>query len=123
MAAGHAQRRAPTHPSLHGAFCEYDGAHCVRCDTFQCGWGVWGGSQVAGGGTALGLGTFYHVAIDCPGYGRTAGDKQTIRSAPAAVIGGLRAGRATTGNCAPPPHRTPQLLRALQGCAPHEVLS
>jgi len=29
---------------------------------------------------------FYHVAIDCPGYGRSPGDRQTIRSYPAALL-------------------------------------
>ncbi|KAK3236045.1 hypothetical protein CYMTET_53795 [Cymbomonas tetramitiformis] len=30
--------------------------------------------------------TFYHVAIDCPGYGRSPGDRQTIRSYPGAFL-------------------------------------
>ena len=28
----------------------------------------------------------YHVAIDCPGYGRSPGDKQTVRSYPGALL-------------------------------------
>ncbi|GAB5369704.1 hypothetical protein AAMO2058_001428300 [Amorphochlora amoebiformis] len=30
--------------------------------------------------------TFYHVAIDCPGYARSPGDKQTIRSYPHQIL-------------------------------------
>jgi len=29
---------------------------------------------------------FYHVAIDCPGYGRSPGDKQSVRSQPGALL-------------------------------------
>eukprot|EP00462_Mataza_sp_D1_P004648 CAMPEP_0175102802 /NCGR_PEP_ID=MMETSP0086_2-20121207/8672_1 /TAXON_ID=136419 /ORGANISM="Unknown Unknown, Strain D1" /LENGTH=288 /DNA_ID=CAMNT_0016377719 /DNA_START=141 /DNA_END=1004 /DNA_ORIENTATION=+ len=29
---------------------------------------------------------FFHVAIDCPGYGRSAGDRQTVRSAPGSLL-------------------------------------
>jgi predicted esterase len=32
---------------------------------------------------------FYHVAICCPGYGRSPGDRQTIRSYPGALIEGV----------------------------------
>jgi hypothetical protein len=42
--------------------------------------------QTAAHGIAAGM-TFYHVAIDCPGYGRTPGDCQTIRSDHAAFLG------------------------------------
>jgi predicted esterase len=31
----------------------------------------------------------YHVAIDCPGYGRSGGDRQCIRSYPGALIEGI----------------------------------
>eukprot|EP01062_Namystynia_karyoxenos_P057832 TRINITY_DN489_c5_g1_i1.p1 TRINITY_DN489_c5_g1~~TRINITY_DN489_c5_g1_i1.p1 ORF type:complete len:1110 (+),score=222.31 TRINITY_DN489_c5_g1_i1:69-3398(+) len=35
------------------------------------------------------LRSFYHVAIDCPGYGRSPGDRQEIRSSPGALIAGV----------------------------------
>jgi len=38
----------------------------------------------------LGLPTsFFHVAIDCPNYGRSPGDKQTIRSYPGALLASI----------------------------------
>lgn len=30
--------------------------------------------------------TFFHVAIDCPGYGRSCGDRQSVRSYPAQLV-------------------------------------
>ncbi len=46
---------------------------------------VTGGTAVFGGGAAASLppnasGPYFQVAVDCPGYGRTPGDCQTIRS-------------------------------------------
>ena len=32
---------------------------------------------------------YCHVAIDCPGYGRSPGDRQTIRSYPTALLGAV----------------------------------
>merc|ERR1719502_1338662 len=42
---------------------------------------------------------YLHVAIDCPGYGRSPGDKQTVRSYPAALIGAVLAALGRRSAC------------------------
>jgi pimeloyl-ACP methyl ester carboxylesterase len=42
--------------------------------------------RFGGGGGGGGL---FHVAIDCPGYGRSGGDRQAVRSHPAALLGAV----------------------------------
>lgn len=32
--------------------------------------------------SSIPVNSFYHVSIDCPGYGRSSGDKQSVRSYP-----------------------------------------
>ena len=45
------------------------------------------GARSGGGASAGGPPPrFFHVAIDCPGYGRTPGDCQSIRSYPSQVL-------------------------------------
>jgi len=73
---------------------------------------------------------FYHVAIDCPGYGRSPGDRQTIRSYPGQLIGavvlalGRRSVAAACGSsqgCAAVFNaalETPKLMHALAVCHP-----
>ena len=51
----------------------------------------------------------YHVAFDCPGYGRSAGDRQTIRSYPAKLIA------AVVRACGK--RRAAALVGSSQGCA------
>ena len=57
----------------------------------------------------------YHVAIDCPGYGRSIGDRQTIRSYPAAFLSAVV---RATGH-----HRAAALVGSSQGaCAVFNAL-
>ncbi len=75
--------KAPLAPSdAPTPFCEKRGLRpcsaMLSSPTLPC--------QTAAHGIAAGM-TFYHVAIDCPGYGRTPGDCQTIRSDHAAFLG------------------------------------
>ena len=51
----------------------------------------------------------FHVAFDCPGYGRSAGDRQTIRSYPAKLIA------AVVRACGK--RRAAALVGSSQGCA------
>ena len=48
-------------------------------------WGAGGKDGKGSKADTLG-GAFYHVAIDCPGYGRSAGSAKTIRSQPRKLL-------------------------------------